>query len=71
MHLHVIRVHFKERIPEDIVRGLLMMLVRYLFLLLFIKAYIVGTHLNCLDEEVDTNTESVTWRLRNYFDVPL
>ena len=37
----------KERLAEHFMRGLLMMLTQYLFLIVFIKAYDVGTHLNC------------------------
>ena len=39
----------KERVAEHFMRGLLMMLMQYLLLIAFIKAYAVGTHLNCLD----------------------
>ena len=39
----------KERLAEHFMRGLLMMLTQYLFLIVFINAYAAGTHLNCLD----------------------
>ena len=57
----------------------------FFFLIFFIKAYNVGTHLNCIDksinamqmgthnislyEEVDKNTLAVIWRLRNCLTV--
>ena len=46
INMHLIRVHFKE----DCTRGLFMMLMRCSFLIVFIKAYVVGNHLNCLDK---------------------
>ena len=48
-NMYLIQAHFKERLRDDFVRGLLMMLMQYLFLIVFIKAYAVGTHFNCLD----------------------
>ena len=47
--MHPIREHFKESLKEDFVRGLLMMLMQYLFLIVFIKVFPVGTHLNYVD----------------------
>ena len=56
-------------------RGLFIMLTGYLFLIVFIKAYVVGTHLNCFGKyrqiqmsthnicffkDIDTNTWAVT-----------
>ena len=38
-----------------------MMLMRYYFLIFFIKAYAVGTRLNCLDlvEAIQTSTDNI------------
>ena len=65
--MHLIRAYFKERLAEEFIRGFLMMLMRYLFLIVFIKAFGVATHLNCLNllsicynKEVDTNKWAVT-----------
>ena len=70
--MHLIRAHLK--ISRALLGGLLMMIMQYLFLIVFIKAYAVGTHLNCLNKEaiqrsthnirfykkVDTKTLAVT-----------
>ena len=48
-NMYLIRAHFKERLADDFMKGLLMMLTQYLFLIVFIKAYAEGTHLNCID----------------------
>ena len=42
-------VKVKERLAENFMRELFMILARYSFLIIFIKAYVVGTHFNCLD----------------------
>ena len=47
--MHLIRPHFKEKLAKDFIKGLFMMLKQYSLLIVFIKAYVVGTHLNCLD----------------------
>ena len=47
--MHLIWAHFEERLAEDFMRRLLMMLPRNLIVIDFIKAYTVGTHLNCLN----------------------
>ena len=48
-NMYLIRAHFKERLADGFIIGLLMMLTQCLFLVVFIKAYVVCTHLNCLD----------------------
>ena len=81
--MHLIRAHFKERLAEDFMTELFMMITLYSFLTVFIKAYVVGTHLNCpksrqfksvptcFDKGKDTNTWAVTWRLWNPLNVHL
>ena len=45
-----LRVHFKKK---DQGRTHQMILMQYFFfLILFIKAYVVGTHLNCIDKSM-------------------
>ena len=48
-----------------------MMLAQYSFLIVCIKAYVVGVYLNCFYKEVDTNSWTVTYRLRNSWIVGL
>ena len=43
--IYLLRIHYKS----DQKRTYLIMIMRF-FLIFFIKAYVVGTHLNCIDE---------------------
>ena len=44
-----IMAHLQERSAEEFMSGGLMIFMHFFFLIFFIKVYVVGTHLNCLD----------------------
>ena len=45
--IYLLRIHYKK----DQKTTYLMMIMRF-FLIFFIKAYVVGTHLNCIDKSM-------------------
>ena len=48
-------------IKDDQKRTYLMMIMRFFFLIFFIKAYVVGTHLNCIDKSMQFKGEPTTY----------
>ena len=52
--IFLLRIHNKK----DQKRTYLMMIMRF-FLIFFIKAYIVGTHLNCIDDAIQMSTHNI------------
>ena len=50
MYLLILRVHFEKRSAKDI---LMRCLYVVLFLIFFVKAYVVGTHLIELHQQID------------------
>ena len=42
----------KQRSAKDLSNNVYVMFLCFLFLIFFIKAYIVGTHLNCIDKSM-------------------
>ena len=59
--MHLIRLYFKDKLAEDFMRGLFMMLMRYLFLIvsILVEAIQMSTHNICFYKEVDTTTQAV------------
>ena len=49
-NIHPVRTHFKERSADDFLKGVFNDDFVRCFLILFMKAYDVDTHLNCLDK---------------------
>ena len=47
--MHLIRAHLEERSAEDFMRSIFNDAYAILFLIFFIIAYVVGTHLNYLN----------------------
>ena len=45
-------IPIKDTLKKDQKRTYLMMIMRFFFLIFFIKAYVVGTHLNCMDKSM-------------------
>ena len=42
----------KQRSAKDLSNDAYAMFLCFLFLIFFIKAYVVGTHLNCIDKSI-------------------
>ena len=48
---------------KDQQRPYLVMFMRFFFLILFIKTYVVGTHLNCIDKSMQFKWVTTTYAL--------
>ena len=51
----------KQRSVKDLSNDAYAMLLCFLFLIFFIKAYVVGTHLNCIDKSMQFKLVPTTY----------
>ena len=48
--IYLLRVHFEKRSAKDLYDDVYA--IFFVFLIFFIKTYVVGTHLNCIDKSM-------------------